>query len=49
MVLDERLRVRLEVEDLYAEYVACLDQDELERWPDFFVEEAVYRVVARED
>ena len=49
MALDDALRVRFEVEDLYADYVACLDQDKLERRPDFFVDEAVYPIVAREN
>jgi 3-phenylpropionate/cinnamic acid dioxygenase small subunit len=33
---------------LYDEYAAVLDND-LERWPDLFAENAIYRVVAREN
>jgi 3-phenylpropionate/cinnamic acid dioxygenase small subunit len=44
-----RISRRLEIVELYADYVACLDGDELERWPDFFVEEAVYRITSAEN
>jgi anthranilate 1,2-dioxygenase small subunit len=40
---------RLEVERLYADYVGCLDADELERWPDFFTEDCFYRVTSAEN
>ena len=36
--------LRLELEELYAEYVACLDEERLEEWPEFFTEDAVYDV-----
>lgn len=34
---------------LYADYAACLDDGRFEEWPDFFTEDAWYRVVAREN
>jgi 3-phenylpropionate/cinnamic acid dioxygenase small subunit len=40
---------RLELERLYADYVGCLDADELERWPDFFTEDCFYRVTSAEN
>lgn len=40
---------RFEIAELYADYVGCLDADELERWPDFFVEEAAYRITSAEN
>jgi 3-phenylpropionate/cinnamic acid dioxygenase small subunit len=40
---------RLEIAELYADYALCLDADELERWPDFFVEAAVYRITSAEN
>jgi anthranilate 1,2-dioxygenase small subunit len=40
---------RLELEDLYAEYAFCLDSDALERWPDFFTEDCVYRITTAEN
>jgi 3-phenylpropionate/cinnamic acid dioxygenase small subunit len=41
--------LREEVEDLYTEYVDCLDGDELERWPELFTEECRYQVLPREN
>ncbi len=41
--------LREEVEELYAEYAACLDGDELERWPELFTENSCYRVLPREN
>jgi anthranilate 1,2-dioxygenase small subunit len=40
---------RLELEQLYADYVYCLDADELERWPDFFTEACFYRITSAEN
>jgi anthranilate 1,2-dioxygenase small subunit len=40
---------RLELEQLYTDYVHCLDSDELERWPDFFTEDCFYRVTSAEN
>jgi anthranilate 1,2-dioxygenase small subunit len=33
------LAVRLGVNELIAAYVDCIDEDRLEDWPDFFVEQ----------
>ena len=43
--LEERLRI----DELYSAYVACLDERRYDEWPDFFVDECSYRVVAREN
>ena len=40
---------RLELEELYTDYVHCLDADELERWPDFFTEDCFYRITSAEN
>ncbi len=40
---------RLELEELYAAYVHCLDADQLEAWPDFFTEDCFYRVTSAEN
>jgi anthranilate 1,2-dioxygenase small subunit len=40
---------RLQLETLYTEYAACLDSDALERWPEFFVDDCVYRVTSAEN
>jgi 3-phenylpropionate/cinnamic acid dioxygenase small subunit len=45
----DRLRLRLELDDLYAAYAACLDDGELERWPEFFTDECRYEVIPREN
>jgi salicylate 5-hydroxylase small subunit len=43
------LQTRQDIADLYAAYVACLDDGRYEEWPDFFTEDAWYRVVPREN
>ena len=40
---------RLELQELYAAYVHCLDADNLEAWPDFFTEDCFYRVTSVEN
>jgi salicylate 5-hydroxylase small subunit len=37
------------IQSLYADYAAALDARELSRWPDFFTEDAVYRLQSREN
>lgn len=41
--------LRLELEAFNAEYCAALDNNDVEKWPDFFCEDALYRVTAREN
>jgi anthranilate 1,2-dioxygenase small subunit len=45
----EAVARRLELEALYTDYVHCLDADELERWPDFFIEDCFYRITSAEN
>jgi anthranilate 1,2-dioxygenase small subunit len=40
---------RWELEQLFTDYVHCLDADELERWPDFFTEDCFYRITSAEN
>ena len=40
---------RLELEALYTDYAHCLDNDALEEWPDFFVEDCYYRITSAEN
>lgn len=40
---------RIELEDLYAAYAACLDGDALEEWPEFFAENCHYRITSAEN
>jgi anthranilate 1,2-dioxygenase small subunit len=45
-----RLReTRWEVEEFHYEYAAVLERGDVERWPDFFTEDAIYRLVARDN
>lgn len=41
--------VKAEAQELLDAYVQCLDDDRVEEWPDFFTEDAVYKIVAREN
>src|SRR6266516_1027040 len=41
--------MRLELEELYAAYAACLDEERFEEWPEFFVEHCVYKIIPREN
>jgi anthranilate 1,2-dioxygenase small subunit len=41
--------LRLQIEAFMADYVHCLDTDQLEAWPDFFTEDGRYRVCTREN
>ena len=41
--------LRLELEELYAAYTACLDEERFEEWPEFFVEQCLYKIVPREN
>ncbi len=41
--------LRYEVEELIHAYVQCIDDNELESWPDFFTAACVYKVIPREN
>ena len=41
--------VRFEVEEFYFEYAATLERGDIESWPEFFTEDANYRVIARDN
>jgi len=41
--------LRLALEELYAEYIGCLDEERFEAWPDFFTEPCLYKIVPREN
>ena len=40
---------RFAIEEFHAEYAAVLDRGAIELWPDFFTEDAIYRVIARDN
>jgi len=46
-IIDPQLQA--EVTTLLARYATCIDNDELEEWPDFFTEDCVYIVQSREN
>lgn len=43
------LETRQAIEDLMHDYVHCIDDDDLERWPRLFAAQCLYRVVPREN
>jgi anthranilate 1,2-dioxygenase small subunit len=43
------IELQLAVENLLARYVHALDDDRLEDWPEFFVENARYRITTEEN
>jgi anthranilate 1,2-dioxygenase small subunit len=47
--LTDEMIVRSRVESFMAAYVNTIDADHLEQWPDFFSEDAVYKVCTREN
>jgi anthranilate 1,2-dioxygenase small subunit len=47
--LGSDLALRLRIEALYAEYGQAIDDDRLEDWPKYFVEDGKYRVTTREN
>lgn len=45
----QNLLLRQEIEDFNSAYSAALDEGRLKDWPDFFTEDALYVVIAREN
>ncbi|KJK18151.1 dioxygenase [Burkholderiaceae bacterium 16] len=41
--------LRMEIDAFHAEYCAVLDAGLVESWPDFFTEDCIYRITAREN
>lgn len=46
---DARMRLLAEIAEFNAAYAHCIDDDHLESWPGFFVEDCEYRIVPREN
>ena len=46
-VADEALARR--IEKLQLAYVHCIDDGELDRWPDYFIDPCLYRVIGRDN
>jgi 3-phenylpropionate/cinnamic acid dioxygenase small subunit len=47
--LDAPVELRMRLADLYCAYGDALDEAELERWPDFFTRDCLYKVIPREN
>ena len=47
--MNERLLLQLEINELNAAYAASLDERRFEAWPEFFLDDATYKVQAREN
>ena len=45
----DRLMLQLEVDQLNAAYAAALDEKRFDDWPEFFLDDAMYKVQAREN
>ena len=41
--------IRFAVEELLSAYALCIDEDRLEKWPEFFTEDCLYQAVPREN
>ena len=44
----DKTALRLAIDDLAAAYVDCIDDDRLEEWPEFFVEDCRYLITSRD-
>ena len=47
--MEESLKLRLELDALYADYTACLDDGDYDAWPEFFTETCLYKIIPREN
>ncbi len=45
----QALSLRYEVEELLYDYVQTIDDDRLEEWPEFFIEDCEYSIIPREN
>jgi 3-phenylpropionate/cinnamic acid dioxygenase small subunit len=41
--------LRLTLDALYAEYAACLNDERFEEWPEMFTDDAIYKIIPREN
>lgn len=46
---ERAIALRCEIEEFNADYCAALDANQVELWPDFFTEDAIYRITGREN
>ena len=45
----ERQLLMAEISEFNAAYARCIDDDQLEQWPEFFAPDCVYRILPREN
>ena len=43
------IELRLMLDELYAEYAACLNDERFEAWPDMFADDCIYQIIPREN
>ena len=43
------MELQYHVQQLQGRYVECIDDDRLEQWPEFFVEDCIYKIISREN
>jgi len=43
------MELQFHVEQLQHNYVECIDDDHLEQWPEFFIEDCLYQIISREN
>ncbi len=48
-VVSDRCLLTHELQSLYADYCACIDERRYSDWPEFFTEDCVYKVIPREN
>ncbi len=47
--MTDALMLRLEMQALLDDYVSAIDEDQIERWPDFFTEDCLYEIIPKEN
>lgn len=43
------VEARLLLDELYGDYCACLDEGDIEAWPDFFIDACTYKIIPRDN
>jgi anthranilate 1,2-dioxygenase small subunit len=46
---EEKRELEMRLRHFYEQYTSCLDECDYERWSSFFVDDAQYRIISRED
>jgi anthranilate 1,2-dioxygenase small subunit len=49
MMIPSEILLRLEMQEFQDRYMAAIDDDRLEDWPGFFVEDCLYEIISREN